>query len=124
MSDQFDEIARYRKKSSRRPPPKAKHKHDFHPCVFEFDGLKFDKAHGFIPEPAVRIGSYCTVCGKVGSVYDETWTIWVPTNPCRRSGRIEYTEEAKRELNPATRTIPTFRLNDPFSQKFVLLQED
>lgn len=43
---------------------KVKHKHDFQPCVFEYDGIRLDKAHGFVPSPNTGFGGYCTICGK------------------------------------------------------------
>ena len=44
--DYLDETMPYKKKSKRRAPAKAKHKHDFQPCIFEYEGIQFDSAHG------------------------------------------------------------------------------
>ena len=113
-----DEVMPYKKKSNRKPPKKSKHKHDYQPCVFEYNGIRLDKAHGFVPDSKTGFGSYCTICGKIGSYGDERWTRWVPVNG-GPAGHSEYTEEAKAELNPETRTLPTFRIEDIWSQKFV-----
>lgn len=113
-----DEAAPYRKKARHNAPKKSKHKHKYQPCVFEYDGVQLDKAHGFIPKKETGFGSYCTVCGKIGGSTSEKWTRWVPLNG-GPAGRSEYTDEAKVELNPATRTLPTFRIDDIFSQKFI-----
>ncbi len=48
--DYLDETMPYKKKSKRRAPAKAKHKHDFQPCIFEYEGIQFDSAHGVIPK--------------------------------------------------------------------------
>lgn len=118
-----DELTPHRKKSKRKTPTKADHKHNFEPCVFEYNGVMLDKAHGFIPKPDVKIGEYCTICGKIGSVtlFDK-WMQWVPVKQGSRIGRSEYTEEAMREIDPNTRTLPTFKLEDEFRQKYVVLQ--
>lgn len=112
----------YKKKAKRKPVSKARHKHEYSPCVFEYDSIRFDDMHGIVPTPAVSIGAYCSVCGKVGSLERSEWMRWVPTRKGGTAGRSEYTERAKRELNPSTRTLPTFRLdNGPF-QKYVCLK--
>ena len=112
----------YKKYSSKKKPPKADHKHYYEPCVFEHNTLKLDKAHGFIPEPTAKIGSFCPVCGKVGGASEE----WYETAERYHSvfGRVfstTYTEAANRELNKETRTLPTFWLDDAFGQKYVSL---
>lgn len=115
-----DKATPYKKKSSKRPPAKAKHKHDFQPCVFEFDFTKLDEAHGFVTEPKACVGSYCTVCGKVHkSLPGNGWMEWVPIRPGSQFGHYEYTENTKRELEPGTRTLPTFRLEDYWKQKYI-----
>ena len=112
----FDEETRYRKKSVKRPPKKSTHKHVFKPCVFETKGIVFDKAHGIVKGPnEYKMGSYCEICGKVGPA-DRKW--WCVGNSRFLLG--QYTEEAERQLDPATRTLPTFYLEDYF-QKFVIL---
>lgn len=112
----------YKKKAKRKPSKKARHKHEYNPCVFEYDSIRLDDVHGIVPTPAVSIGAYCPVCGKVGSVTTHEWMQWVPARKGSAFGRSEYTESARRELNPVTRTLPTFRLdNGPF-QKYVRLE--
>lgn len=120
--DYENEVAPYKKKSTKKAPPKSKHKHDFKPCVFEYDSVRLDKAHGFVPKPDLMLGSYCPICGKIGSA-DGFWRQWVPVKPGSAAGRSEYTEDALKELNPETRTLPTFRLDDWIGQKFVSFEE-
>lgn len=121
MNDAFDDdVVRYRKKSKRRPPAKSKHKHEFQPCVFEYEDIMFDRARGFInkPEHSFRMGGYCPVCGKIG-ITDHEWMRTVPVKPGGSAVRIVNTEDTERELNPATRTLPTFFLEDRWGQKYV-----
>lgn len=113
-----DEVTPYKKKTQSKPPKKARHKHDYQPCIFEYDGIRLDKAHGFVPSPDTGFGSYCTICGKIGASNHDRWSRWVPVNG-GPAGHSEYTEEAQIELNPETRTLPTFRIEDIWSQKFV-----
>ncbi len=87
----------------------------FKPCVFEYSGIKLDGAHGFIPGPTEYwIGSYCDICGKVGPGGNR-WFQWVPYNG-GSFGKFEPTEEAKRQLDPETRTLPTFHLDNVFQK--------
>lgn len=116
----IDDETRYRKRSARKPPTKSKHKHDYQPCVFEFDGLELSKEHGFTnTKPDAKLGSYCTICGKIGYPDPGRWTTFVPVQPGAKAGRSVYTDEALAELNKETRTLPTFRLEDVWRQKFV-----
>lgn len=115
-----DEVTPYKKKAQRKPPKKAKHKHDYHPCIFEYNGIRLDKAHGFVPDQKTGFGSYCTICGKIGEV---DYTMWMNLTPIGngKAYRSEYTYDAKDELNPATRTLPTFYIEDIWAQKFVAI---
>lgn len=113
-----DEVMPYKKKAKHMRPKKSKHKHEYCPCVFEYNGTQLDKAHGFVPKPSTCFGSYCRICGKIGEADHKRWMRWVPIGN-GVAGRSEYTDEAKDELNPATRTLPTFYIEDIWSQKFV-----
>ena len=68
------------------------------------------------------MGSYCPVCGEIGSYNVDIWMRWKPVAG-GKAGRSEYTEEARRELNSETRTLPTFWLEKGFFQKFVSLHD-
>lgn len=55
--DMFDkEIAPYKKKARNNAPKKAKHKHDYQTCIFEYDSVQIDKAHGFVPKKKEGFG--------------------------------------------------------------------
>ena len=119
-----DEQPRYKKKSQKKPPAKSNHKHNYQPCVFEYNSIEFSKGKGFVQKPDAQIGNYCTVCGKIDYRFDsERWVKWVQMLAYPTCGKSEYTEEAKKELNPETRTLPTFWVDDIWKQKFVKLGE-
>lgn len=119
-NDFDDDVARYHKKSKRKPPAESKHKHEFKPCVFEYEDIIFDNAHGFInkPEHSFAMGGYCHICGKIGAT-NHIWTSIVPVKPNSTAVCVVDTEEARAELDPSTRTLPTFFLKDRWFQKYV-----
>lgn len=117
--DYIEEIPRHKKKSQAKPPKKAKHKHIFEPCVFEFNNLRFSKEHGMTyDQPDACISAYCPVCGKVGPLPNrERW--YATRYTSSRSIEPYETDECKRELNPETRTHPTFWVEDRWFTKYV-----
>lgn len=96
---------RYRKRAKHASPKKSNHKHDFHPCVYEYPSST--------QATKTTIGTYCPICGKIGRVFDSDQCVRPLNYP------PTYTEAAKKELDPATRTLPTFPLEDPFRQKYI-----
>lgn len=123
MNEIIDEVPRYRKKSQKKPPKKSDHKHVFEPCVLEYPQDWFLKEHLRNGEKKAAISSYCPMCGKIGNIDIERWwtreSIMVGNFPCWNSIP---TEEAELELNPETRTLPTFMCDGIF-QKFVNIEE-
>lgn len=89
------------------------------PCVFEFSGIQLSKEYGWQPKLEIELGSYCTICGKIHIGDFERWTVWTPVKPGSKAGRSVYTEEAMRELNEETRTLPMFHIEDRLKQKYV-----
>ena len=119
----YEEIPKYRKKSKAKPPKKCDHKHIFEPCVLEFNGIRYSKEHGITYDnPEMRIDYYYTICGKIGGLLElERWFEFrkVP-HPIFKELREEVpNEECKKELDPATRTLPTFFIEDPYFTKYV-----
>ena len=119
-----DEILLHRPPEKPKKPKKSKHKHIYEPCVFESQSMKFDEQHGFINDPKLCIGSYCPLCGKVGShkLYDDDrWyeEILRPERSFRCYGK-KPTEEALREFDPETRTLPFFKLTDYWQKEVEL----
>lgn len=93
-----DEVMPYKKKSKRKPPIKASHKHDFQSCLFDFNGIMLDKAHGFVPHPQSGLGTYCVICGKIGDI-------------------------SFKEPDSIDKKLPRFRIENIWSQKFVCVNE-
>ena len=119
-----DDIMRYKKKSQKKPPSKAKHKHNYDNCVFGLYRQRFSKERGFEPEPDITIGTYCPICGKIGTTFDDT-DHWVDHH--RRGAMLfghDWTDAARLEFNEKTRTLPYFSLEDGWFQKYVELKEN
>lgn len=130
MNNIPNDIPKYKKKSQAKPPEKAKHKHVYEPCLIEYPEQWYLKPHehelyenGKV-KTKLRFGSYCPICGKLGEGDHDRWRMLVK----RHNGVISYyeqvwTEEAERELNPSTRTLPVFK-TDGWREKFVKIKED
>ena len=116
-----NEIMPYKKKSTRKPPKKAKHEHRHAECILEYPWEQFDPTHGKTTAPKCRAGSYCIVCGKIGKV---DWESWMTTHRVLGGFAVEPTDQYVRELDPETRTLPTFRIADYFRTKYVDLPEN
>lgn len=112
------EIPRHRKKSGRKPAKKANHRHVYTPCVFSYGLPSFDTAHGIVEngKRAQSIGSFCPVCGKIGTLVNPLYRQSVSAGGLFVSGG--WSSAAHREFDPATRTLPAFSLQDMF-QKYV-----
>lgn len=122
---EYEDITRHRKKAQHKTPKKSKHKHIFEPCILEQPIDWYKKEHERSGEKCSRIGYYCHICGKLGDFQEkERWY------QCKLVDYLlfntysnEPTEECERELNPLTRTLPTFFVEDYF-QKFVEVKEE
>ena len=120
----LDETPRYRKKSTVKPPKKSKHKHLCEPCVLSYPQDWHTKEHLRSDERHESIGAYCPICGKIGEIKDKSrWyskeTVFIGNYQLTET---VLTEEGKKEMNPETRTIPCFMIDDPF-EKFVKLEK-
>lgn len=109
---------RHKKKSQTRPPRKSDHQHHWEQCVIEFERRSFSKERGYVAVPDCGFGAYCPVCGKLnlGKVDHYRW--WRRPDPYH----CTLSDEAQRELNPSTRTLPTFHVDDWLRAKFVNLE--
>lgn len=130
MQNYDDEYVKHKKKSSAKPPQKSKHKHRYEDCLFAQPTSRYDKAHGIVYDNYELVfGSYCPVCGKIGSVNIKKWYDLVKSQYDGPSIFLQcmYSEEpneaAKCELDPETRTLPLFTLTEMFGQKYVDLEE-
>ena len=114
MTD-LEDIPRYRKRSNKKAPAKAKHKHEFANCVYVIASVRLDTAHGFVPAQRLSIGTYCPMCGKIGTTFDSTWRV----DSNRWSAFGVWADKAQKEFDESTRTLPVFRIDDVFKQKYV-----
>ena len=107
-----NEVLLHRKHEEQKVSKKSKHKHIYEPCVYEFLRERWDKrVHGLTKQKDVSLGTYCTVCGKVGKVEVIVWNF------------RDLTDDELRQLNPDTRTLPTFWLDDVWKQKYVEVEK-
>lgn len=123
--DYLDEVAPYKKKSQSKPPKKSKHKHLCEPCIISYPMDWWTKEHLRSNKRNDTIGVYCPICGKIGDIKDRSR--WY-TNDTVFIGNMRFTEsvlteDGKREMNPETRTLPYFEVDDPFD-KFVSIEGD
>lgn len=110
----------YRKKAKKRTSRKSNHKHCFQSCIFTYEMKMFNKDRGYVPTQSEIFGKYCSICGKISFSVSEEYMVEIreKTGPWR----IDYTDKAKRELDPATRTLRTFFLEDFLNQRYVDLR--
>ena len=122
--DYLDEQTPYRKKSTARPPKKSKHKHLVEPCILEYPLMWHMKGQEKSRGNEAVFSGYCPICGKIGTLKDKSR--WYSKNAVFIGNYLMnetvLTEEGKKEMDPETRTLPTFYVDDPFA-KFVELKE-
>ena len=127
-----NEIPKYKKKSNNLSPKKSDHKHEFSDCIYEYNNPSgmFSKEKGFCSKVEIFGGTYCPICGRIGKIFrsvfytDTTNLIWWDKIECGRYFKYELSEQAKKEINPETRTLPTFYLEDLWTQKYVELKNE
>ncbi len=110
----MDEFPRYRKKSTKRPPKKSDHKHEYTYGVFHYH---IKTPFGFNEE--FKIGTFCPVCGKIGGRGDLEKDGWLENTAQSPWLCMEWSDQAKKEFVASTRTLPYFEISDFFTQKFV-----
>lgn len=115
-----EEVPKYKKRSSRKTPKKADHKHKYVNCVFGYNGILFDKECGMKEIPVKSIGTYCEICGKVGSVIDRKWLKDTSQWYGDKNYKERWNNKALVEFDESSRTLPYFWLDDRWSaNKFV-----
>ena len=121
-NDYINDVPKYKKPSTARTPKKANHKHFSEPCVIEYPKNWYINGYPKSKETEAEISGYCPICGKMMSIKDlDRWYVDKPLQGFSHIVKIKKTEECLKELNPETRTLPTFVVKTPF-EKFVKLQ--
>lgn len=107
-----DDIPKHRKKSSRRPPKKSKHKHIYKNCLLSYK-MSIGYSTGESIVDCVYLSEYCTICGKT-----------------RRKRMLEVTDEIKDarllsadEILEKYKHLEKFEINGPFD-KYVTLNNE
>lgn len=113
----MDEVPKYRKKSQKHTPKKAKHKHHYENCVLRCAKWREDQMPG-LDRWKMSIGKYCPECGKIGSICDTDWRV---TLKDRYGYRSVWNDRAISQFNEETRTLPYFVVEDIFKCKYVAL---
>ena len=106
-----DDIPKHKKKSQKKTPRKSDHKHLCEPCIIERPEDWYKKEHERSGKTVAEFYGYCPICGKI-TAFIPNRDRWYTTVK-RNNGVFSYletvpTEEGARELNPTTRTLPTF----------------
>ena len=112
----MEDIPKYRKKSQKKPPKKANHKHEWANCVYNTVTCGYSREKGFYKTTELSVGTYCPICGKIGNIADQKYRENICTIP--KFYQMAWTKEAQKEFDPATRTLPFFKI-DQFKDKFV-----
>lgn len=114
----IDDSTKYKKRSQAPTQPKANHKHQYVPCVYQYPIRVLDKARGFIDVPEQSIGTYCPECGRIGCTLDRSWMKEINYWPTYKERKSIWKPEAILELDESSRTIPFFVISDRFN-KFI-----
>jgi hypothetical protein len=122
---ELSEVSSYKKKSTGTGTKKSKHKHIYEQCILSYPDDWWTKTNLRHRQRTPIVGTYCPVCGKIGTVKDRSR--WYKKEAVF-TGNVQWartvlTEEGEREMNPRTRTLPYFEIDDPFA-KFVELKEE
>ena len=97
------DVPKYRKKSTRQPPVKSKHKHLYKDCLLkQADESKLHKSE------------YCTACGKIGN------TLFFETKPIENGYRIMISQE---ELLEKYKDLEIFNINSIWDKYVTLTTE-
>ena len=115
------DVPKYRKRAKKTTVKKADHEHENSFCVFEYKNSYYTIEHGRVSKLDTSIGEYCPVCGKIRVLYtlDRKYTMKSNTFYSNCAIGLQYNQEAIKELNANTRTLPTFHVDDIWNQKFI-----
>lgn len=110
----MDEVPKYRKRSKGCGTKKSKHKHRYENCVYRYSFWRPDQLLNQEHRWHFSIGTYCPLCGKIGTIRDSSWCQRTPAH-----WPTEWQPRAYKEFEEVTRTLPFFVLEDVFKCKYV-----
>lgn len=117
-----DEPPKYKKKSHKQHEKKSNHPHVWTNCVFEYDMPDYSewKTTGQKTRRELSIGTYCSICGKIGTTMDLSWTEVGKLPHFRYFHNPVWTLNAELQFDPKTRTLPHFYIGKLWkSSKYV-----
>ena len=99
---------------------KSNHRHVYKNCVYEclYKYAEYDRTTGYTPGVKTSIGTYCTKCGKIGTLNDvdnKKWFEEYRDDPYH-GAKLVPTSAWESEINKDTRTLPTFFVADYFDK--------
>ena len=126
MNNFDQEIPKYRKNTGSnisKIEKKLKHKHQYKECLIQYN-MKI----GLISKPTAlttSLGSYCTICGKIGDRFKEENSIVkdyrrIVETPIGRCYQMISSEELYEKYH---NKLPVFYIDDPFANYVVLERE-
>ena len=127
MADNFvdidDTVTKYKKPAKRVHHKKSDHTHRYDFCVYEYDFPA--SVPGRVTTRELSIGTYCPLCGKVGARFTRDAKYAQHTNRAKNHFYLgyEWNEEALKQFNVSTRTLPCFFLDHWADTKYVKLHE-
>lgn len=116
-------VPKYKKPAKHVYHKKSDHTHRYNFCVYEYDFPASVPDRESTRE--VSIGTYCPVCGKVGARFTRDLRYVHRSEKFKNRFYLSYNwnEEAKKEFDLATRTLPCFFLDHWAETKYVNLNE-
>lgn len=123
ITEVFNDVPRYKKKSKKTGRKRADHRHVYENCVFGFLSLHYEAGRGITYGPDIEysVGTYCHVCGKIGDPKDISWTdVSRRDEHGFRGYSREWSDAALLEFDEATRSLPYFFLGEKcFLAKYI-----
>lgn len=121
-----NEVPKYRKQKESnisKAKAKSKHKHHYEECLIQYD-------IDFLKEKCIHtaLGSYCTICGKIGDRFKEDKSIvkdYIRKVDSPFMNRKCYSRMSGEELyEEYNNKMPVFFVNDMYEDRYVNLEEN
>lgn len=113
------EVPKYRKKSAKKPPKKANHKHTYERVIFRYLNPQcfFYPEYGFVGDYSYSAGSRCTVCGRLEHGFPGDGGVCVSQTV--RMPRFNEPDRKRNILKPEYVSLPIVEVEDYWKLKEV-----